>query len=125
MGWMWHKVNFFKRGLTGSNLEFSFFKTGCLTKAKEPSLLNYLPIAGGRIIGFIPFPRVLTLCEMQATSFRIWTRVTESLSYNGNHYTMGPSIIFHESIKVKWTYWLLDILILFIDNHFLYKPWIQ
>ena len=25
-------------------------------------------IAGGRIIGFIPFPRVLNLCEMQPIS---------------------------------------------------------
>ena len=32
--------------------------------AEEPSLSYYLPIAGGRIIGFIPFPRVLVLCEM-------------------------------------------------------------
>ncbi len=27
------------------------------------SLSYYLPIAGGRIFGFIPFPRVLVLCE--------------------------------------------------------------
>ena len=47
------------------NSEFSFSKTSCLTKAEEPSLSYYLPIAGGRIIGFIPFPRVLVLCEMQ------------------------------------------------------------
>ena len=33
-----------------------------------------LPIAGGRIIGFIPFLRVLVLCEMQSASSRIWTR---------------------------------------------------
>ena len=26
----------------------------------------YLPIAGGRIVGFIPFPRVLKLCKMQS-----------------------------------------------------------
>ena len=39
--------------------------------AEEPSLSYYLPIAGGRIIGFIPFPRVLVLCEMQSVSSRI------------------------------------------------------
>ena len=55
---------FFKRSLTGLNSEFSF--SSCLTKAEEPSLPYYLPIAGGRIIGFIPFPRVLVLCEMQS-----------------------------------------------------------
>ena len=56
----------FKRSLTGLNSEFSFSLTSCLTKAEEPSLSYYLPIAGGRIIGFIPFPRVLVLCEMQS-----------------------------------------------------------
>ena len=54
----------FKRSLTGFNSEFSFSQTSCLTKAEEPSLSYYLPIVGGRIIGFIPFPRVLVLCEM-------------------------------------------------------------
>ena len=46
---------FFKRNLTGLNSEFSF----------SQSLL------GGRIIGFIPFPRVLVLCEMPSVSSRI------------------------------------------------------
>ena len=31
---------------------------------------TYLPIAGWRIIGFIPFPRVLVQCEMQSVSSR-------------------------------------------------------
>ena len=57
---------FFKRSLTDLNSEFSFSYTSCLTKAVEPSLPYYLPIAGGRIIGFIPSPRVLVLCEMQS-----------------------------------------------------------
>ena len=48
----------FKRSLTGLNSEFSFSQTSCLTKAEEPSPSYYLPIAGGRIRGFIPFPRV-------------------------------------------------------------------
>ena len=77
----------FRRSLTGLNSEFSFSKTSCLTKAEEPSLSYYLPIAGGRIIGFIPFPRVLVLCEMQLASYRIWTRVTVPISNDGNHYT--------------------------------------
>ena len=46
----------FNRSLTGLNSEFSFSKTSCLTKAEEPTLPYYLPIAGGRIIGFIHFP---------------------------------------------------------------------
>ena len=61
----------FKRSLTGLNSEFSFSYTSCLTEAEEPSLSYHLPIAGGRIIGFIPFPRVLVLCEMQLVSSRI------------------------------------------------------
>ena len=76
----------FKRSLTGLNSEFSFSKTSCLT---SPSY--YLPIAGGRIIGFIPFPRVLVLCEMQSVRSRIWTRVAVSISCDDNHYTTGTS----------------------------------
>ena len=55
----------------GSLTEFSFSYTSCLAKAEEPNLPYYLPIAGGRIIGFILFPRVLVLCEMQSVSSRI------------------------------------------------------
>ena len=69
-----------KWSLTGLNSEFSFSLTSCLTKAEEPSLPYYLPVAGGRIIGFIPFPMVLVLCEMQSVSSRIWTRVAVSIS---------------------------------------------
>ena len=82
----------FKRSLTGFNSEFSFSWTSCLNKAEEPSLPYYLPIAGGRIIGLIPFPRVLVLCEMQSVSSRIWTRVAVSISYDDNHYTTGTSL---------------------------------
>ena len=82
----------FKWSLTGLNSECSFSKTICLTKAEEPSLPYYLPIAGGRIIGFIPFPRVLALCEMQSVTSRIWTVVTVSISYDDNHYTTGTSL---------------------------------
>ena len=57
---IWHKV-IFKRSLTGLNSEYSFSYTSCLAKAEEPSLPYYLPIAGGRIIRFIPFPKVLVL----------------------------------------------------------------
>ena len=62
--------------------------------AEEPSLPYYLLIAGGRIIGFIPFPRVLVLCEMQSVSSRIWTRVAVSISYDDDHYTMGTSFLY-------------------------------
>ena len=79
----------FKRSLTGLNSEFSFSQTSCLTKAEEISLPYYLPIAGGRIIEFIPFPMVLW--EMQSVSSRFWTRVTVSISYDDNHYTTSTT----------------------------------
>ena len=63
--------------------------------AEEPSLSYYLPIAGGRIIGFIPFPRVLVLCEMQSVSSRIWTRIAVFISYGDNDYITGTSIVAH------------------------------
>ena len=61
--------------------------------AEEPSLSYYLPIAGGRIIGFIPFPRVLVLCEMQSVSSRIWTRIAVFISYGNNDYTTPPPYV--------------------------------
>ena len=60
------KCQFFKQSITGLNSDFSLFYTGCHTKVKEPSLFYHLPIAEGWIVGFMPFPRVLTLCEMQS-----------------------------------------------------------
>ena len=89
----------FKRSLTGLNSEFSFSYTSCLTKAEELSPSYYLPIAGGRIIGFIPFLRVLVLCEMQSVSSRNWTRVAVSISCDDNHYTTGTSTIYMKFIR--------------------------
>ena len=63
-----------------------------LTKVKEPSLPYYSSIVGVRIIGFIPFLRVLVLWEMQSASFRIWTRVAVSISNDDNHYATGTWI---------------------------------
>ena len=91
-GRIWRKVNFFKAGFNRFELRVFLLLDCCLTKAEEPSLPYYLPIAGGRIIGFITFPRVLVLCEMQSVSSRIWTRVAVSISCDDNHYTKGTSI---------------------------------
>ena len=106
LGIIWHIISYlpnssaragydtrsiFKRSLTGLNSEFSFSLTSCFTKAEEHSLPYYLSIAGRRIIGFIPFPRVLVLCEMQSVSSRILNRVAVSISYDDNHYTTGTS----------------------------------
>ena len=77
----------FKRSLAGLNSDFSFSLTSCFNQAEELSLSYYVLISGGRIIGFIPFPRTLVLCEMLTVSSRIWTRVAVSISYDDNHYT--------------------------------------
>ena len=66
--------------------------------AEEPSLSYYLPIAGGRIIGLIPFPRVLVLCEIQSVSSRIWTRIAVFISYGDNDYTLIYNMV---KCKVK------------------------
>ena len=81
-----------KRNLTCLNSEFSFSQSGCHTKVKDPCLPYYLLIVGGRIIGFIPFSKVLAFCEMQKASSRIWTRVTVSISNDVNHYTTSASL---------------------------------
>ena len=52
-----------------NSFEFSFPSPRLVDE--ELSLSYYLPIAGGRIIGFIPFLRVLVLCEMQSVLSRI------------------------------------------------------
>ena len=49
----------FKQSLTGLNSEFSFSLTSCLTKAEEPSLPYYLPIAGG-INKIHTFPKAIS-----------------------------------------------------------------
>ena len=65
---------------------------------EEPSLPYYFPIAGVRIIGFIPFPRV---CKMHSISSRIWTRVGVSISYHDNLYTTGTFIFIYECIDLS------------------------
>ena len=74
-------------------------------------LVNTLPIDqwasfiynGRIIIGFIPFPRVLALWEMQTALSKILTWFSEPISYYGNHYTTNASTNTHthENIKVN------------------------
>ena len=70
------KVIFNIRGL---DTELSFL-TDYHSKVKEISLSNYLPVAGGRIVGSILFSLVLAQFERQISSSRIWTRVAVSIS---------------------------------------------
>ena len=82
---MGDKVNF-KQILTGLNSEFSFSLMGSHTSVKNSSLPYYLAEAGGRIGGFMLFPRVSALSEMQRASSMIWTRVVGLFSCDDNHY---------------------------------------
>ena len=75
----------FNRSLTG--LIKSFLLDRRHSKIKELSLTNYFPIAAGRIVRVIPFPRVFLLCEKKTVSSRIWTRITVFIFYVDNHYT--------------------------------------
>ena len=45
-----------------------------------------LHIVGGRIIRFIPFPKILALCEMQTVPLQIWTQVAKFISSDDKHY---------------------------------------
>ena len=93
-GRIWHKE--FNR------FEFRVFPSTRLVTLpglKKLVCPTILPIAGGRIIGFIPLPRVLVLCEMHSISSRIWTRVLVSISNDDNHYATGTTIKFINIIK--------------------------
>ena len=56
---------FFIRSLTFLKSDFFFSLTDCHSNAKEISLPYYLPITGERIVGFMPFTKVLARCKMQ------------------------------------------------------------
>ena len=94
---MWHKVNF-KWSFICLNSNFSVL-TGCQTKVKEHSLPYYLLSNGRRIVGFIPFPRILAQCEMQTNSSRIWTRFAVFVSFENNHFSRSVTDMY---VYVYW-----------------------
>ena len=57
-----HTESIFKWSTAGLNSELSFW-TGCLTKAKEPILPNYLPISNGRTKGLMYFSQFIKRSE--------------------------------------------------------------
>ena len=95
--------------VTGLNSEFSFSKTICYTKVKELSLSYLLLITEERIGGYIPFPRVLAWRETQTAFPRIWTKVTESISYNDYHYTLSISVMLQWWDMLMISHFLLDM----------------
>ena len=76
----------FKRSTTSLNSEFSFSSTGCRTEVKELCLIYCLPIAGRRIVGFIPFLRVYAGCEMPTASTRFWTQIADFIPHSNKCY---------------------------------------
>ena len=53
--------------------ELSFLKISC--SAKKISLSCYLPMTGGRMNVFIPFPTILALYEKKTPPSKIWTLI--------------------------------------------------
>ena len=66
--------------------DFSFSWIGCLTKAKEPSLLYYLLVDEGITFCIRTFLRVLARKEMQTASSKSQNQITDSISNDNNRY---------------------------------------
>ena len=66
-------TSIYLRRLRGLNSEVLFPLTGYHTKVKAASLPYYLPIAGGKIMGFMPFPRLLVYvkCNQSRPGFEL------------------------------------------------------
>ena len=97
-----------KPSTAGSNSEFSFSKTSCQIKTKEPSLLNYIPINDGRKDGFMPLPRARLMARVIACSpgeTRVQYQV-ESYQRLKKWYLMLPCLtlsIIRYGSRVKWS----------------------
>ena len=71
---MQHKVKF-DAEFNRFDPDFSFSLMSCHSKVKELSLLNYLPIPGRRIVGFIPFwgYQCCVKCKQSLSGFELWS----------------------------------------------------
>ena len=73
-------------------------------------LRDRLPYKGWRVCPiiypfpeeFISFPWVLTPCEMQTISSRIWTRVIVSIFYDGNFEHLSPLGLWAKCSPMAW-----------------------
>ena len=79
----------FSKSLTG----FLSLRQVVIPRLKKPIKPYCLLIAGGRVVGILPFPRVSALCKMLTAMSRIRTLITMSISYDNNHYTTNTSIL--------------------------------
>ena len=116
---------FFKRSLTGWILSFHSPKPVAIPRLKSPVCPIILPIGWGRIVGFIPFPKILELCKIKTAPCRIWTQFHVSISYNNIHNTTCSSYIYiyiyiyiciyvcvyiyNENFRIWWLLWQLNI----------------
>ena len=89
-----------KRSLTGFFLSPRLI---AIPKLKRSSLPHDLPIAGGRIVGCISFPRVLVLCEMQIAKSKIRNSVAMSIPY-----------IVHQNLKYLYLFSLTYLFLLYL-----------
>ena len=97
-GMVWHKVNFLN-GVTHVWIQsFPSPKPVTIIKLITPVFLLIYPKLVGRIDGFMPFQRVLTLFEIEAALFRIWTWVMGPIFFDINHYTPSTSLV-HVSVS--------------------------
>ena len=87
----------------GLNSVFYFSYTGDHIMVKDQCLPCYLPIAGGKVDGFIPiytYSRLFAPWEIQRTW--IWTRVTVSISSDDNHCTTNASVCRRYKVLAKF-----------------------
>ena len=83
---MWQMVNFLAEF---SKFEFIFsFRLVVIKRVKRTVCPSILPIAGGKIVECISFPKLFVLCETQIASSRIWTCVAVSISHDHNNYIL-------------------------------------
>ena len=60
---------------------------------KEPSLSNNLSVFRWKTDGFMPFLKVLSTSKILTALSRIWTQVTDFISYDDNHYAKCASFV--------------------------------
>ena len=86
--------HFFLAEFNRYEFRYAFPLIACHTKVKKPILPNYLFTAGRRIVWFITFSLVISICEMQTALFGFWTRVTKSISNDNIHYVTSAIYIY-------------------------------
>ena len=76
----------------GFGVSFPSPKLVALPRLKITAWPTYLPLAGGKIVWWIPFTRLLSEKDMS----RIWTRAAASIPNSDNYYTMSAIYISQE-----------------------------